>query len=280
MAGVIPYLATSLTTLFCAWDLNYSSAHATGWILSRESANTLLAVLEPLQIGYGAVVSSLTLILIVIFSNFYNQLLSFLGAIHWGLELAGYGGRHSYRRYGIGVLATLIAWPSLLLPYEWALSMQFMSFTIMYFIDSLVTRWGWTPRWYSTYRFVLTFFVGASIVISLVGRGEIGDKAELRKLPNAVDRIHNDPKGERSREKYETERAKVMDEITKKQKKQKKEEEAKQKEEEAKKKKESKDEGENDDDEKSEDKDEDNDSDSDSDSEDGGSDDKKDQKKE
>jgi hypothetical protein len=33
------------------------------------------------------------------------QILSFLGAIHWGLEFAGYGGSHHYRRYAIGVVA-------------------------------------------------------------------------------------------------------------------------------------------------------------------------------
>ncbi len=46
---------------------------------------------------------------------------------------------------------------------------------------------GWTPEWYSTYRFVLTFIVGASIVASLIGRGEIADK--IHRLPGPADRI-------------------------------------------------------------------------------------------
>jgi hypothetical protein len=46
---------------------------------------------------------------------------------------------------------------------------------------------GWTPEWYSTYRFVLTFIVGASIVASLIGRGEIADK--INRLPGPADRI-------------------------------------------------------------------------------------------
>jgi hypothetical protein len=37
------------------------------------------------------------------------------------------------------------------------------------------------------YRFVLTFIVGASIVVSLIGRGEISDK--VGRIPGAVDRV-------------------------------------------------------------------------------------------
>lgn len=46
---------------------------------------------------------------------------------------------------------------------------------------------GWAPAWYSTYRFVLTFIVGASIVVSLIGRGQIADK--ISRLPSPADRI-------------------------------------------------------------------------------------------
>ena len=37
-------------------------------------------------------------------------------------------------------------------------------------------RRGWVPNWYGVYRFVLTFIVGASIVLSLIGRGELPDR--------------------------------------------------------------------------------------------------------
>jgi hypothetical protein len=102
-----------------------------------------------------------------------NEILSFLGAIHWGLEYAGYGGYHSYKRFAIGVAMPAIAWPTMLMPLEYALITQFVAFTGLYFADARATVRGWAPPWYSTYRFVLTFIVGASIVLSLVGRGEI-----------------------------------------------------------------------------------------------------------
>ena len=46
---------------------------------------------------------------------------------------------------------------------------------------------GWAPHWYSTYRFVLTFIVGASIVASLIGRGQIAD--QINRLPSPADRV-------------------------------------------------------------------------------------------
>lgn len=113
--------------------------------------------------------------------------MSFLGAIHWGLEWAGYGGYHGYSRYAIGVAAPAVAWPTVLMPIEYALISQFCAFTLLYYVDTRATYKGWTPPWYAMYRFVLTFIVGASIVISLIGRGEVAGK--VGKLPGAVDRI-------------------------------------------------------------------------------------------
>jgi hypothetical protein len=117
----------------------------------------------------------------------FDQIISFLGAIHWGLEWAKYGGTHGYRRYAIGVIAPAIAWPTILLPVEYALIAQFLAFNFLYFADARATVKGWAPSWYTTYRFVLTFVVGASIVVSLIGRGQIVDK--INRLPGPADRI-------------------------------------------------------------------------------------------
>jgi hypothetical protein len=64
----------------------------------------------------------------------------------------------------------------MLMPVEYALISQFLAFNILYFTDARASARGWAPPWYATYRFVLTFIVGASIVASLVGRGQIVDK--------------------------------------------------------------------------------------------------------
>jgi hypothetical protein len=138
------------------------------------------------------------------------QIISALGAIHWGLEWAGYGGYHGYRRYAIGVLAPLLAWPTTLLPVEYALITQFVGFTFLYFADVSATTRGWTPPWYSTYRFVLTLIAGASIVITLIGRGEITGRTKY--LPDTLRKIRNaEDTGHEMRADYETKKAKAID---------------------------------------------------------------------
>ena len=56
MAGVLPYLATSLSTLYLAFDINHATETGGGFIFSPHTAELLLHIIEPLQIGYGAVV--------------------------------------------------------------------------------------------------------------------------------------------------------------------------------------------------------------------------------
>ena len=147
LAGTLPYLATSISTVYLSWELNHSVA-GYGMIFSEKNAAYLLTLIEPLQIGYGA------------------SILSFLGAIHWGLEWAGYGGYQGYKRYAIGVVAPMVAWSTLLMPVEGALISQFLGFVALYYVDtrksgsiSLVhetvlipntgaTYRGWTPNWY------------------------------------------------------------------------------------------------------------------------------------
>ena len=98
IAGLAPYVVTTASTLYLAWDLNYAHINGIGYLVNRETAEWMLHFLEPLQIGYGAVI------------------ISFLGAIHWGLEFAGYGGRKSSRRYAIGLIAPALAWPTVCSP--------------------------------------------------------------------------------------------------------------------------------------------------------------------
>ena len=69
LAGTLPYLGTSLSTFFLAWDLNKEiptgNAFYDAIMIDHETAKHFLDLLEPLQLGYGAVI------------------ISFLGAIHW-----------------------------------------------------------------------------------------------------------------------------------------------------------------------------------------------------
>lgn len=69
LAGTIPYFLTSLSTVYLSWDINTEwpsqSQFLNHIMISHEQATHYLHLLEPIQVGYGAVI------------------ISFLGAIHW-----------------------------------------------------------------------------------------------------------------------------------------------------------------------------------------------------
>jgi len=154
LAGTLPYLATSLSTVFLSWNMNTQwptdSNFLNSFLFSNEAASHWLHVLEPLQVGYGAVI------------------ISFLGAIHWGMEFSE---KQTLRdrtrfRYAVGVIAPLVAWPTTLMLIVFAFTTQFFAFVSLYFLDTRAMIRGWAPTWYQTYRFILTAVVGAAILIS------------------------------------------------------------------------------------------------------------------
>ncbi|KAH8766085.1 hypothetical protein F5883DRAFT_97176 [Diaporthe sp. PMI_573] len=178
LAGTLPYLGTSLATTYLSWNLNTEwpsqSQFVNHFLMNHESANYYLHLLEPIQVGYGAVI------------------ISFLGAIHWGLEYAEKQpdkARTTFR-YGLGVLAPVLAWPTMIMPVSYALTSQFGAFIFMYFADARATTRGWAPSWYGTYRFVLTAIVGLSLFISLVGREKIG--ADAPRLTGLREKFHKE----------------------------------------------------------------------------------------
>jgi hypothetical protein len=57
MAGVVPYLVTSVDTAYLAWEMNNAATTGSGYLISGQTAEALMHILEPIQVGYGAVVS-------------------------------------------------------------------------------------------------------------------------------------------------------------------------------------------------------------------------------
>lgn len=175
------------------------------------------------------------------------MIISFLGAIHWGLEFAEKQTLEDRARlrYGIGVLAPAVAWPTIFMPIQWALTTQFAAFCALYFVDSQATVKGWTPSWYASYRFVLTAVVGAAIVISLIGRAKVGEGRTHLSSSELTDRIRAKVTPDSTRDwgkEEEKERERIHEE-KKQEEKRKKEEEKKANEEQEKKKKQEKKEG-------------------------------------
>ncbi|KAK5662657.1 hypothetical protein OQA88_8573 [Cercophora sp. LCS_1] len=220
LAGTIPYLTTSISTVYLSWALNTpwptASNFVNGFLVDHDTASHWLHLLEPIQVGYGAVI------------------ISFLGAIHWGLEFAEKTASQPRTnfRYGLGVLAPIVAWPTVFMPVEWALTTQFMAFTILYLTDSRATRRGWAPQWYGVYRWVLTAVVGVAIFISLVGRAKVGESRSRLRTEELQDLLRQKTPGQDNKN-WEKEEQKERLRLRKE-----KEEGEKRKEEEEKKKKE------------------------------------------
>lgn len=87
------------------------------------------------------------------------------------------------------MIAPAVAWPTLLLPVEYALISQFLAFTFLYYNDARAAAHGRAPHWYGMYRFVLTFVVGASIVASLVGREQIATKSTEHSITDKINAL-------------------------------------------------------------------------------------------
>jgi len=158
LAGGLPYIAASATTVYLARQAGLAAAGYTVGI-DPGVALTVLDQALTLQVTYGAV------------------MLSFLGALHWGMEFSGFGGHQGYKRLALGAVPVLYAWPTLMLDPTGALIAQWVGFTGLWWADMKATNAGWTPKWYSQYRFYLSVLVGTCIIGSLAGTSYFGPVA-------------------------------------------------------------------------------------------------------
>ncbi|KAJ7685700.1 hypothetical protein DFH06DRAFT_1159168 [Mycena polygramma] len=150
LAGGIPYVGAAATTVYLAHEAGLAAAGQLAHV-DPGVAITILDQALNVQVTYGAV------------------MLSFLGALHWGMEFAGLGGYKGYSRLALGAAPVLFAWPTLMLDPTMALAAQWAGFTGLWWADSKATAAGWTPRWYSQYRFYLSILTGTCILGSLAG---------------------------------------------------------------------------------------------------------------
>lgn len=157
LLGTVPYLGTSAATVLLAREASIASSGGNNISgLDLETALSYLHTVEHIQIAYGATI------------------LSFLGALHWGMEFVGFGGSHGYKRLILGTLPLLVAWPTTFLSHGLALATQWGAFTGTWMLDQRASTAGWTPSWFSTYRFYLSIIVGSSILLTLGGTSYYG----------------------------------------------------------------------------------------------------------
>lgn len=122
LAGLLPFIAGALAALAAAPG---SPLHATA-----------LAALG----AYGAVI------------------LSFLGAVHWGLALAEPGRPPTVTaaRLGLGVVPSLLAWAALLLPPAAGLGLIAAGILATAGIETMASRRGLVPEGYLRLRWLLS----------------------------------------------------------------------------------------------------------------------------
>ncbi|KAF9479292.1 hypothetical protein BDN70DRAFT_807335 [Pholiota conissans] len=173
LAGGIPYIGASATTVYLAWKAQLA---ANGMAIGIDPgvALTILDQALNLQVTYGAI------------------MLSFLGALHWGMEFAAYGGHKGYARLALGMAPMLVAWPTLGMQPMMALVVQWVGFTGLWYADSHVTMLGWAPKWYSQYRFYLSILVGTCIIGSLAGTSYWGPVAGHGLLSHDLDALREE----------------------------------------------------------------------------------------
>jgi hypothetical protein len=126
-AGLIPFFA-------CA---------AGAWLLGNPA--TTIAV--NLQLTYGAVV------------------LSFLGAVYWGLALAE-AAAGNWRRMTPAVLPALVGWAALMIPSTLGLVLLAAGFAGTFLADRAAVTANRAPAWYAALRKPLTLLVLLSLAAS------------------------------------------------------------------------------------------------------------------
>ncbi|KAJ2923222.1 hypothetical protein H1R20_g6399, partial [Candolleomyces eurysporus] len=175
LTGGIPYIGASAMTVYTARQAGMASM---GLLHTMDPgvASTLLDQALNLQVTYGAV------------------MLSFLGALHWGFEMAAYGGHQGYSRLALGTAPMLVAWTSLGMQPMEALAIQWLAFTGLWYADSKATIHGWAPKWYSQYRFYLSILVGVCIIGSLAGTSYFGPVAGHGFLSHELDMLREERK--------------------------------------------------------------------------------------
>lgn len=95
-------------------------------------------------------------------------ILSFLGAAHWGLALAGYGAQGAKtgmtpQRAWLSVLPCLVAWVALLMVPQVAVLTLMAGFLITYIVEKRGAEAGLLPAWYMSLRLPLTLGALASL---------------------------------------------------------------------------------------------------------------------
>ncbi len=94
-------------------------------------------------------------------------ILSFVGAVHWGVGLGHSDATQQWRVLILSVIPALLAWIALSLPPTWGVGLLLLGFSTQYGAEQGGIFHG-IPPWYLLLRLYLTVGVGSCLALALV----------------------------------------------------------------------------------------------------------------
>ena len=94
-------------------------------------------------------------------------ILSFMGAIHWGIAISN-ADKHRSKSLVVSIVPALVAWLALLLPEIFALAILFVGFILLITYDLAVAKSQVLPDWYISMRIRLTLIVTLCLITALI----------------------------------------------------------------------------------------------------------------
>jgi hypothetical protein len=94
-------------------------------------------------------------------------ILSFMGAIHWGLAMREQG-VSSPLQLGLSVVPSLVGWVALALAPMTSFAVLIIAFVALYTADMCAAHLGLAPSWYPRLRLPLTVIAVLSLITSAI----------------------------------------------------------------------------------------------------------------
>lgn len=114
-------------------------------------------------------------------------ILSFIGAVHWGLALRTMDREPVlWRRLGVSVMPALVAWFALMAPPFTALGILVSMFGVMYVVDCMLQS-GIAPEWYRQLRAWLSAGATASLLAAMLAVTLSGSPIMMKSLLESED---------------------------------------------------------------------------------------------
>ncbi len=155
IGGLIPFAVPAILLAFPQWS------------------SSLIGAFLPLSSTPDNPVNAQTLSLLdqrAVFSlgAYAAVILSFLGGVRWGNLLNDKARLKQWRPLTLSVVPSLIAWPALLLPPFWMLSLLAIGLVLQYALDVEALRRKELPAWFGKLRLILTTGAILSLLVGMV----------------------------------------------------------------------------------------------------------------